>query len=219
LLPPPVGAGSTVNFAAGQVIGNTTNITLCDQVACPTDGEFAILARNTNQHVVIDVQGYFYPSTAAKEVVAVDANRNELGLVYGGDNLTISVLTTQGYTAEVSGSNGRLAAGLSAITFTDTNCGNSGGQAYAEGFNRNLVQGSVIASHDDPSLPQPPFLFYVPKPPTVVSNITVKSEQSPGSCLQQIRVLQSSQEVLPNDPAITGLPNTPIPAPISIEYR
>jgi hypothetical protein len=60
-LPPPVGAGSTVNFAAGQVIGNTTNITLCDQTSCPIDGEFAVLARNTDEHVVIDVQGYFYP--------------------------------------------------------------------------------------------------------------------------------------------------------------
>lgn len=60
-LPPPVGAGSTVNFAAQQIIGNTTNITLCDPAGCPTDGEFAILSRNTSQHVVIDVQGYFYP--------------------------------------------------------------------------------------------------------------------------------------------------------------
>jgi hypothetical protein len=64
-LPPPVGAGSTVNFAAGQTIGNTTNITLCNSVSCPTDGEFAILARSTNQHVVVDVQGYYYPATLA----------------------------------------------------------------------------------------------------------------------------------------------------------
>ena len=60
-LPPPVGAGSTVNFDAGEIVGNTTNITLCEPGNCPTDGEFAILARSTNQHVVIDVQGYFYP--------------------------------------------------------------------------------------------------------------------------------------------------------------
>jgi hypothetical protein len=58
---PPAGFGATVNFAAGQVIGNTSNITLCDPAGCPSDGEFAILARNTNEHVVIDVQGYFYP--------------------------------------------------------------------------------------------------------------------------------------------------------------
>ena len=63
LPPPPVGSGSTVNFAAQQVIGNTTTITLCDlNGACPTDGEFAVLARNTDQHVVVDVQGYFYPA-------------------------------------------------------------------------------------------------------------------------------------------------------------
>lgn len=79
-LPPPVGAGSTVNSATGQVIGNTTNITLCDPSgSCPTDGEFAVLARNTNQHVVVDVQGYFYPATSARDPVAwtTPFDRNE----------------------------------------------------------------------------------------------------------------------------------------------
>ena len=61
--PPAVGAGSTVNFDAGEIIGNTTNITLCEPDTCPTDGEFAILSRITSQHVVVDVQGYFYPAT------------------------------------------------------------------------------------------------------------------------------------------------------------
>lgn len=59
-LPPPVGTGSTVNFSSGEVTGNTTNITL-------SDGEFAVLSRNTAQHVVIDVQGYFYPMTAGSQ--------------------------------------------------------------------------------------------------------------------------------------------------------
>jgi len=70
--PPPVGSGSTVNFAAGQIIGNTTTITLCDPSGfCPTDGEFSILARNTNQHVVIDIQGYFYPTPSRLSTVKV----------------------------------------------------------------------------------------------------------------------------------------------------
>lgn len=70
-LPPPVGAGSTVNFAAEQIIGNTTNITLCEGEVqgfpCPASGEFAILARSTDEHVVIDVQGYFYPQQEPSE--------------------------------------------------------------------------------------------------------------------------------------------------------
>ena len=73
-LPPAVGAGSTVNFAAGQVIGNTTTITLCDPTGtCPTDGEFAILSRLTNQEVVVDVQGYYYPAagSCSDDMVAV----------------------------------------------------------------------------------------------------------------------------------------------------
>ena len=65
---PAEGEGATVNFAAGQVIGNTTNITLCEPDNCPTTGdtgEFAVLARKTIQHVVIDVQGYFFPAAGS----------------------------------------------------------------------------------------------------------------------------------------------------------
>jgi len=72
---PAAGEGATVNFAAGQVIGNTTNITLCEPDTCPTTGdtgEFAVLARNSIQHVVVDVQGYFYPAagTCPDDMVA-----------------------------------------------------------------------------------------------------------------------------------------------------
>jgi len=58
---PPAGSASTVNFYEGQVIGNTTNITLCEADDCPADGQFAILSRNTDEHVVVDVLGYYYP--------------------------------------------------------------------------------------------------------------------------------------------------------------
>lgn len=57
---PPPGSGSTVNFALGQTIGNTTNATVCSGDNCPPDGELAVLARKTDEHVVIDIQGYFY---------------------------------------------------------------------------------------------------------------------------------------------------------------
>ncbi len=59
---PAVGTGSTVNFAQGQTIGNTTIIKLCSPIGCPADGQFAVLSRNTDEHVVVDVQGYFYPA-------------------------------------------------------------------------------------------------------------------------------------------------------------
>lgn len=61
LPPPPTGSGSTVNFAEGQVIGNTTIVRVCSETRCPAGGELAVLARNTDQHVVIDIQGYFFP--------------------------------------------------------------------------------------------------------------------------------------------------------------
>lgn len=79
--PPPVGAGSTVNFARDQVIGNTTISTVCSSGSCPSGGELAILVRGTDEDVVIDVQGYFYPQKAAPGYVLVRApfavaNRN-----------------------------------------------------------------------------------------------------------------------------------------------
>lgn len=65
LPPPPTGSGSTVNFGEGQIIGNTTNVTVCADRDCPDSGELAILARKTDEHVVVDVQGYFYPAPEA----------------------------------------------------------------------------------------------------------------------------------------------------------
>ena len=59
--PPPVGSGSTVNFGEDQAIGNTSIVSICSSGTCPNGGELAVLARNSNQDVVIDVQGYFYP--------------------------------------------------------------------------------------------------------------------------------------------------------------
>ena len=69
---PPVLA--TVNYAAGQVIGNTTNVTLCDpEAAAPADHWVSHPGRYRTKHVVIDVQGYFYPATGTcpDDMVAV----------------------------------------------------------------------------------------------------------------------------------------------------
>jgi hypothetical protein len=70
LPPPPTGSGSTVNFAEGQVIGNTTIVSVCHETRCPSGGELAVLARNSDQHVVIDIQGYFFPiDNVGREIV------------------------------------------------------------------------------------------------------------------------------------------------------
>ena len=94
LPPPPAGFGATVNFAASQVIGNTTNITLCNPAgSCPADGEFAILARNTPQHVVIDVQGYFYPLSGDDQVAAGQYEGTGQGIYMDGTTSQITDVT------------------------------------------------------------------------------------------------------------------------------
>lgn len=70
---PPPGSGSTVNFDLGQTIGNTTIATICSGGNCPSDGQMAVLARKTDEHVVIDIQGYFYPQSVAGYQVLQDS--------------------------------------------------------------------------------------------------------------------------------------------------
>ena len=70
---PPPGSGSTVNFDLGQTIGNTTIVTICSGGDCPADGELAVLARKTDEHAVIDVQGYFYRQTVAGYQIVEDS--------------------------------------------------------------------------------------------------------------------------------------------------
>lgn len=62
---PAPGTGATLNFAQGEVIGNTSITTLCNGNVkdCPNGGPLAILMRDTAEHVVVDVQGYFFPPT------------------------------------------------------------------------------------------------------------------------------------------------------------
>ncbi|MEP0203573.1 MAG: hypothetical protein ABJ084_04925 [Halioglobus sp.] len=69
---PEAGSGSTVNFRKDQVVGNTTIATICSGDECPSDGELAVLARVSDQHVVIDVQGYFYSQKAAPGYAVVE---------------------------------------------------------------------------------------------------------------------------------------------------
>ena len=74
--PPPVGTGATLNFAKDQIVGNTTIVTLCNNndTDCPDGRSLAILARDTDEHVVIDVQGYFFPATAIPGYQIVQSN-------------------------------------------------------------------------------------------------------------------------------------------------
>ena len=126
---PAPGAGSTLNFAKGQIIGNTTNITLCDPTGACTAGDFAILARNTDQNVVVDVQGYFYPLSGGDgQVVAGQYEGTGQGIYMDG---TTSVITD--VTANVS-QEGTFIYGTAAFTVT-------------VGVNDPVTQGGQLSGH------------------------------------------------------------------------
>ncbi len=160
---------------------------------------------------------------ANKRVVAVDGNNNELGLVIGDEaSALIYILTPEGYSVSIN-SSGSLGSGdTNGIVFTDGNCGMSGGSAYISHFssNRIITPKSVISTSSFGN-PQNQQLFYVPMPGTVVSMITYQSSLSDPQvgCSIITGTAQNAQQVLANDPAVTGIPNTPIPSPITIEYQ
>lgn len=99
----PGNATATVNYAAGQVNGNTTNVTLCQPgPTCPTDGQMAIKVFTTEQNVVIDVQGYFYPQevAASSALHVVDGTGNTIGPMVEWDE-NVLLLTDTGYFTRV----------------------------------------------------------------------------------------------------------------------
>ena len=88
--PPPPGSGSTVNFDKDQVIGNTTIVKVCE-TDCPADGELAVLARQTDEHVVIDIQGYFY-----RQASITGYDRRSREYTSSGSNVTFSYPCLEG---------------------------------------------------------------------------------------------------------------------------
>ena len=88
--PPPPGSGSTVNFDRDQTIGNTTIVKVCDQ-DCPVDGELAVLSRNSDEHVVMDIQGYFY-----RQLSVPGYERRSRDYASSGSNVTFSLTCPSG---------------------------------------------------------------------------------------------------------------------------
>ena len=93
---PASGTGSTVNVTESNAVGNSTNITLCTPDSCV--GDFNILSRRNDRHVVVDVLGYYYepfigvasfsagnsinlPATQPTEVASLDLTVPSAGIV------------------------------------------------------------------------------------------------------------------------------------------
>jgi hypothetical protein len=93
---------ATVNYAKGQVVGNTTIATLCQPDGCPTDGQLGLVSFNSEQNVVIDVQGYFYPLSGGDQVVAGQWGGTGEGIYMDGTTSDISLVTAQVFQEEGS---------------------------------------------------------------------------------------------------------------------
>ena len=114
--PPASNSVATVNYAKWRVVGNTTIATLCQPDGCPTDGQLGLVSFNSEQNVVIDVQGYFYPLSGGDGQVAaglwqgtgqgIYADGTTAEIVVTVDLYAVSdfVYGTAGFTVDVDGS-------------------------------------------------------------------------------------------------------------------
>ncbi len=167
-------------------------------------------------------------SNNVKLLVAVDANGIDIGFASIPNRLgTVNIATSMGYYSSMYPGKGRLAI-YDTLYFTDTTCGGSGGTTWIDySFAFALIPGTVFENNNyemagsSDTWPTND-LWYLPQSATFLNNQIVGSSKSsyPGSsCSSVTQTLLEAAQVFPNDPAITGIANTPYPAPISLEYR
>lgn len=82
---------ATVNYAKGQVVGNTTIVSLCPG-GCPSGGPLGLVSFNSAQNVVMDIQGYFYPQIVADNTVVVET-AYDYGTTYAPISSEIAIAT------------------------------------------------------------------------------------------------------------------------------
>ncbi|MFV2057381.1 MAG: hypothetical protein ACC707_12990 [Thiohalomonadales bacterium] len=191
---------------------------------------------------------------AAKRLVAVDATDTVIGLVSGGEAGEPYIMSPQGFHTKIFGASGTISTQV-LLYYTDVDCGNSGSSTYVDYSNSangnivyNLPAGgggqTTIFSYNVPAIvngavytvadpyfptraPAPDDDWYLPKSPTLVSNLapqSLKLYYSPTDTVDCLTVssgiLSTAAEVLPNDVAVTGIPNNGFPSPpIRVDYR
>ena len=239
-IPPTSNSVATLNYAKGQVVGNTTIATLCQPGSCPTDGQLGLVSYNSHQHVIVDVQGYFYPQGgAAKGYVVVDINDQVIGGAVGDGEGGMGplIMSPQGYVAEVGMSNGKLTDRVK-LFFTGANCT---GTAYVslDNDDTEIITGGGLSFYTDLSLigavsnvwdgyssDHPLEYWYTQKTPILYEDLPVQSlrlhdKWGTGTvdCHAVSVTIPRAVEAFPNAPAVTGFPNTAFPNPLRYDYR
>jgi len=93
-IPPTSNSVATLNYTKDQVIGNTTIATLCQPGSCPIDGQLGLVSFSSEQNVVMDVQGYFYPLSGGDgQVVAGHWEGTGQAMYMDGTTAEITLVT------------------------------------------------------------------------------------------------------------------------------
>lgn len=194
-----VPSSSLVNYKVGTNIANAGIINLCEGASCLFD--FNVQSNFSAVPAIVDVQGYFYPQQTGH----VYANGTDIGLVIDASEFELKVLGSKGYFFNLS-YDGSLKPG--GMVFEGTNCtGNKYIPIYSS---RNLVYGRVAYS------PYLSSLYYAPINGTILNSVIIKSQDDLSGGCSNTNYVADVVVALPNDEAVTGVPDTGFTGPITI---
>lgn len=173
-------------------------------------------------------------SSSAKRYVIVDSGDQIIGGVVGGELGRPIILTSQGYIASVEVTDGKVRDDTQ-VLFDGIDCT---GTAYIDMLNslegtitigdNYLDQGraviGAVVNVQNRGMPGTEY-WYVPKTPTLSDNMPVQSVRlydwntESIECDAVSATITTALEIFPNDPAITGIPNTAFSAPLRYDSR
>lgn len=180
-------------------------------------------------------------AAAEKRFVVVDNNDLVIGLgIEPASDGEIHVVTPTGFSTLVQVKGGRISDQI-ILYYTDSNCGVSGGKPYMD-YVGNLFGGDTVSDDQDSRTagavynivaytespnPPPSAFWYLKKVPTLINNLSVQSILLYDFLNNTIicdsvtgGVLTIAAEMTPNNPTVTGIPDSGFPAaPIRIDYR
>ena len=134
------------------------------------------------------------------EVIARDANGQKIGIVSGQEQWYFSIVTPTQFTVRIQAESGQIQGDF--VYFLETDC--AGVPYLAQTYSNAVIRnGNAFWYGNGNAVQDVEFLSY--------------NHPSTDSCVNQTVPEPSGVEAVPNDPAVTGVPNGLFVAPFRIE--
>ena len=171
---------------------------------------------------------------AAKRYVIVDSGDQIVGGIVGGDMGQPLIMTSQGYVAAMEVTDGKVSARIQ-VLYTGVDCSGTAYIDISNSLEGTETDGGYFLEQDETvvggvlNVQHQGMLgieyWYVPKTPTLSDNMPVQSVRlydwntESIECDAVSATITTALEIFPNDPAITGIPNTAFSAPLRYDSR